>query len=46
MVAFGVLGWANSLATSMMVSGISMALLGFFVAVQFTKRTFMRRREK
>jgi MFS family permease len=46
MVAFGVLGWATSLAGAMVVSGIGMALLGLFVAVQFTERTFMPRREQ
>jgi len=46
MVAFGVLGWATSLQTSMVVSGVGMALLGLFVAVQFTERTVMPRREQ
>jgi MFS family permease len=46
MVAFGVLGWATSLQTSMVVSGVGMALLGLFVAVQFTERTFMLKREQ
>ncbi len=46
MVAFGVLGWATSLATAMVVSGVGMALLGLFVALQFTERTFTARREK
>jgi MFS family permease len=46
MVAFGVLGWVTSLQTSMVVSGVGMALLGLFVVAQFTERTFMPRREK
>jgi MFS family permease len=46
MVAFGVLGWATGLATAMVVSGIGMALLGLFVAAQFTERTFMPTREQ
>jgi MFS transporter, DHA3 family, tetracycline resistance protein len=45
-VAFGVLGWVTSLQTSMVVSGVGMALLGLFVVAQFTERTFMPRREK
>ncbi len=46
MVAFGVLGWAAGLARAMEVSGVGMALLGLFVATQFTERTFIPRREK
>ena len=46
MVAFGVLGWATGLATAIVVSGVGMALLGLFVAMQFTERTFIPRREK
>ncbi len=46
MVAFGVLGWATSLATAMVGSGVGMALLALFVAAQFTERTFIPRREK
>ena len=46
MVAFGVLAWATGLATAMAVSGVGMALLGLFVAAQFTERTFMLRREQ
>lgn len=46
MVAFGALGWATSLATAMVVSGVDMALLGLCVAAQFTERTFIPRREK
>lgn len=40
MVAFGVLGWATSLATAVIVSGAAMALLGLFVAVRFVERNF------
>jgi MFS family permease len=46
MVAFGVLGWATRLSTAMVVSGVGMALLGLFVAVQFTERPFLPRREQ
>src|SRR3989440_1194655 len=46
MVAFGGLGWATSLQTSIVVSGVGMALLGLFVAAQFTERTLIPRREK
>jgi MFS family permease len=40
MLAFGLLGWATSLATAMVVAGIAMALLAVFVATQFTERHF------
>jgi MFS family permease len=40
MVLFGVLGWATSLATAIVVSGLGMALLGFFVAARFSERAF------
>jgi MFS family permease len=46
MIAFGVLGWATSLATAIVVSGVGMALLGLFVAARFTERNFMPTREK
>jgi MFS family permease len=46
MVALGVLGWATNLQTSMVVSGVGMALLGLFVAARFTERNFLPRREK
>jgi MFS family permease len=46
MIAFGVLGWATSLATAIVVSGVGMALLGLFVAAQFTERNFVPTREK
>jgi len=45
MVAFGVLGWATSLAIAIVVSGAGMALLGLFVAARFTERTFVPTRE-
>ena len=46
MVAFGMLAWAAGLARAMVVSGVGMALLGLFVAAQFTERTFIPRRER
>jgi MFS family permease len=46
MTAFGVLGWATSLTTAIDVSGVGMALLGLFVAAQFTERNFVPIREK
>ena len=46
MVVFGVLGWATSLATAIVVSGVGMVLLGFFVAARFTERNFMPTHEK
>ena len=46
MVAFGVLGWATSLQIPIVVSGVGMALLGLFVAAQFTERYFLPVREK
>lgn len=46
MVVFGVLGWATSLATAIVVSGVGMMVLGLFVAARFTERTFIPTREK
>jgi len=46
MVVFGVLGWATSLATAIVVSGASMAALGLFVAARFTERNFCPTREQ
>jgi MFS family permease len=46
MVVFGVLGWATSLQVSLVVSGVGMALLGLFVATQFTERHFLPTRER
>ena len=42
MLAFGILGWAVSLAAAIVVSGAAMALLGIQVAVQFRERKFVR----
>ena len=42
MLAFGILGWAISLAAAIVVSGAGMALLGIQVAVQFRERKFVR----
>jgi MFS family permease len=42
MLAFGILGWAISLAAAIMVSGAGMALLGIQVALQFRERKFVR----
>jgi MFS family permease len=41
MVVFGVLGWATSLATAIVVSGVGMGLLALFVVVCFAERTFV-----
>jgi MFS family permease len=46
MVVLGVLGWATSLATAIVVSGASMAALGLFVAARFTERNFRPTREQ
>jgi len=46
MAVFGVLGWATSLATAIVVSGASMAALGLFVAARFTERNFRPTREQ
>jgi MFS family permease len=46
MIAFGLLGWATSLATAIVVSGAAMAVLGLFVATRFTERNFTPSREK
>ncbi|EFH88446.1 MFS transporter [Ktedonobacter racemifer] len=46
MIAFGVLSWATSLATAIVVSGVGMALLGLFVAARFTERNFLPTKEK
>jgi MFS family permease len=39
-LAFGLLGWATSLATAISVSGVAMALLALFVAARFPERHF------
>jgi hypothetical protein len=41
MVAFGVLGWATSLATAIVVSGAGMAVLGLFVATMLINAAAM-----
>jgi MFS family permease len=45
-VAFGMLGWATSLATAIIVSGIGMALLGLFVVTRFTEQNFTPAHER
>jgi MFS family permease len=40
-LAFGLLGWATSLPTAIVVSGIAMALLAVFVATRFPERFFV-----
>jgi MFS family permease len=40
-LAFGLLGWATSLPTAIVVSGVAMALLAVFVAVRFPERQFV-----
>ncbi len=42
MLAFGIFGWAISLAAAIVASGAGMALLGIQVAVQFRERKFVR----
>lgn len=46
LVAFGLLGWATDLATAIMVSGGSMALLGLFVALRFAEENFTPVRQR
>ena len=45
MVALGVLGWATNLQTSMVVSGVGMALLVFAGVLIVRKRTRSPRRD-
>jgi MFS family permease len=45
-VAFGMLSWATSLATAIVVSGVAMAVLGLFVVARFTEHNFLPIREK
>ena len=45
MVGFGVLSWATSLATAIVVAGAGMLLLGVFVIVTFTEHEFTPVRE-
>jgi MFS family permease len=40
-LAFGLLGWATSLPTAIVASGIAMALLAVFVAARFPERYFV-----
>jgi MFS family permease len=40
-LAFGLLGWATSLPTAIVVSGVGMALLAVFVAARFSERQFV-----
>lgn len=39
-LAFGLLGWATSLTTAIIVSGVAMAALALFVAARFPERSF------
>lgn len=39
-LAFGLLAWATSLATAIIVSGVAMVMLALFVAVRFPERHF------
>lgn len=40
MIGFGALAWATDLGTSIVVAGLAMALLGFYVAARFSERNF------
>ena len=40
MIAFGVLGWATSLGTAIVISGIAMAAVGLYVAFRFAEDKF------
>jgi MFS family permease len=46
MIALGLLAWATSLATAIVVSGVAMALLAVLVTVRFKERHFTPTREK
>jgi len=46
MVVFGLLGWATSLGTAIVVSGVAMAVLGLFVVTRFTEHNFTPAREQ
>ncbi len=46
LVVFGLLGWATSLATAVVVSGAAMAVLGLFVAVRFAEDSFIPARTR
>ena len=43
---FGLLGWATSLGTAIVVSGVAMAVLGLFVVTRFTEHNFTPAREQ
>jgi predicted MFS family arabinose efflux permease len=40
MLVFGVLGWATSLPTAIVLGGVAMAMLALFVAVRFNEHNF------
>jgi MFS family permease len=44
MLAFGLLAWATSLATAIVVAGAAMTMLALFVAARFTECNFAPRR--
>lgn len=46
MIGFGALAWATDLATSIVVSGIAMWVLGLFVVARFTEHHFTPTREQ
>jgi MFS family permease len=46
MLAFGVLAWATGRATAIVLSGLAMAVLGLFVAAQFSEHNFTPVRER
>jgi MFS family permease len=46
MLVFGLLAWATSLPTAIIVGGVAMALLALFVATQFTERNFTPTRDQ
>jgi MFS family permease len=46
MIALGLLAWATSLATAIVVSGVAMALLAVLVTLRFQERHFTPTREK
>lgn len=45
LVGFGALAWATDLATSIVVSGVAMLVLGLYVAARFTEHHFTPTRE-
>ena len=46
LVALGLLGWATSLATAVVVSGVAMAAVGVFVAIAFAEDNFVPARPR